>query len=93
MSDTRNPSDHGGHKDPEFRVGRSKPARRRIATLGLGIVLFVFAALLVIWLLGRSAADAQGAAEARHWSSGPVASGAFTLVADAHLPVVAEEWC
>ena len=62
MSDARDPTDHGGPNDPEFRVGRGKPARRRIATLIIGIVVFVFAVLLTIWLLGRSAGDVQGAA-------------------------------
>ena len=84
MSEARDPSDHGGRNDPEFRVGRGKPARRRIALFGVGIVLFVFAVLLVIWLLGRSAADAQGSVEDRGRSSapgGPVTSDALALTA------------
>lgn len=69
MSDARDPSYSGGPNDPEFRVGRGKPARRRITALAVGVVLFVFAVLLTIWFLGRSATDAQGAPEARvSWS-------------------------
>lgn len=62
MSDARDPADHGGPNDPEFRVGRGKPARRRIIALVLGVLVFIFVALLTIWLLGRSADDVQGAA-------------------------------
>ena len=63
MSDTRNPDDHGGRNDPEHRVGRGGSARRRIAVVAITVVLIIFAALLTIWLLGRSTADAQAAAE------------------------------
>lgn len=63
MSEARDPSGHGGRNDPEFRIGRGNPARRRILALALAVVLVIFAVLLTIWLLGRSADEAQGAAE------------------------------
>ncbi|MGY1719637.1 hypothetical protein ACI8AG_11400 [Blastococcus sp. SYSU DS0552] len=55
---------HGGPHDPEFRVGRGKPARRRIAALAVAIIVIIFAVMLGVWLLGRSAADAQSPAGA-----------------------------
>jgi hypothetical protein len=71
MSDAHDPTRHGGRNDPEFRVGRGKPARRRIAALAIGIIVVIFAVLLTIWFLGRSAADAQGAAAAGTFTSHP----------------------
>jgi hypothetical protein len=69
VSDTREPGDHGGSNDPEYRVGRGAPARRRIGALLIGVVLGIFAVLLSIWLLGSSVDDVEGAARA---SVGPL---------------------
>ncbi|MGY2065160.1 hypothetical protein [Blastococcus sp. SYSU DS0619] len=62
MSAAGDHSDHGGENDPEFRAGRRKPARRRIVALAAGVIVIIFAVLLSVWLLGRSAADAHGTA-------------------------------
>ena len=73
---------HGGPHDPEFRVGRGKPARRRIAALAVGVIVIVFAVMLGVWLLGRSAADAPSPAGA----GGADHSAAVEPVADGDRP-------
>ncbi|MCF6506071.1 hypothetical protein E9549_01390 [Blastococcus sp. MG754426] len=71
---------NGGPNDPESRMGGWKPARRRMITLAVGVIVVIFTVLLVVWLLGRSAADAQGPAGAgsavlHHTEAGPAAGG------------------
>ncbi|MGY1833768.1 hypothetical protein ACI79P_01500 [Blastococcus sp. SYSU DS0510] len=61
----------GRPHDPQARVGSGKPARRRIAALAVGVIVIVFAVLLIVWLLGRSAAAqrAAGAEGVAHQST------------------------
>ena len=80
MSDAHDPRDHGGHNDPEFRLGRPRRARRRIAALLIGVVVTIFAVLLTIWLVGRSAADAQTAGAAGDVSPAPWPPGSVVSV-------------
>ncbi|MGY2084521.1 hypothetical protein [Blastococcus sp. SYSU DS0539] len=80
MSAGADPGSSGGPHDPEFRVGRGKPARRRMIALAAGVIVIIFAVLLTVWLLGRSAADAEstgGAGNAAQHSAGaePVTAG------------------
>jgi fumarate reductase subunit D len=49
-------------RDDEPSFGRGPTAGKRLAAIIAGIVLAIFVVLLVIWLVGRSADDVEGAA-------------------------------
>ncbi|MCF6743352.1 hypothetical protein E9529_03510 [Blastococcus sp. KM273128] len=71
---------NGRPHDPQSRMGGWKAARRRMIALAVGVIVVIFAVLLIVWLLGRSAADAQGAAGAggaapHHAEAGATAGG------------------